>query len=220
MDESASHMSEQNPIEPVPERRGIPRALRLTVLVVALVALLMGAGIVLAGRLTGSGRAIPDPAAFAPQQPALLAGSGALPLEGQPAPDFTLKTLDGSTITLSKLQGHPVLINFWASWCAPCRAEMPEIVQAYETHKADGLIVLAINMTFQDSLPEAQAFAKEFHMPFPVLLDDTGAVGRDAYGLRGLPMSFFVDRKGVIAHRQIGAMNGKQLDTFVSEILK
>jgi cytochrome c biogenesis protein CcmG/thiol:disulfide interchange protein DsbE len=213
-------MSEQNAAEPVQERHGIPRALRLTILVVALVALLMGVGIVLAGRLAGSGSAIPDLAAFAPQQPALPVGSGALPLEGQPAPDFTLKTLDGSTVTLSKLQGQPVLINFWASWCMPCRAEMPEIVRAYATHKADGLIVLAINMTFQDSLPEAQAFAKEFHMPFPVLLDDTGAVARDAYRLSVLPMSFFVDRKGVIVHRQIGAMNGKQLDTFVGEILK
>jgi cytochrome c biogenesis protein CcmG, thiol:disulfide interchange protein DsbE len=213
-----SDMSEQNPAEPVQERHSIPRALRLIVLVTALVVLLTGAGVLLAGRLVGSGSAFP--AAFAPQQPASLAGSGALPLSGQPAPDFTLKTLDDSTITLSKLQGQPVLINFWASWCTPCRAEMPEIVRAYETHKADGLIVLAINMTFQDSLPEAQAFAKEFHMPFPVLLDDTGAVARDAYRVPVLPMSFFIDRKGVIVHRQIGAMNGKQIDTFVGEILK
>ncbi len=180
----------------------------------------MGAGIVLVGRLAGSGSTIPDLAAFAPQQPAVPVGSGALPMEGQPAPDFTLKTLDGGTVTLSKLQGQPVLINFWASWCEPCRAEMPEIVRAYEAHKADGLIVLAINMTFEDSLPEAQAFAKEFQMPFPVLLEDTGAVARDAYRLPVLPMSFFIDRKGVIVHRQIGAMNGKQLDTFVGEILK
>ena len=211
-------MSEQNPAEPMHERHGIPRALRLAVLVIALVALLTGAGVLLAGRLAGSGS--PFPAAFAPQRPASLAGSGALPLEGQPAPDFTLKTLDGSTVTLSKLQGHPVLINFWASWCTPCRAEMPEIVRVYEAHKADGLVVLAINMTFQDSLPEAQAFAKEFHMPFPVLLDDTGAVARDAYRVPVLPMCFFVDRKGVIVHRQIGAMNGKQIDTLVGEILK
>ena len=75
-------------------------------------------------------------------------------------------------------------------------------------------------MTFEDSLPEAQAFAKEFHMPFPVLLEDTGAVARDAYRLPVLPMSFFVDRKGVIVHRQIGAMNGKQIETFVGQILK
>lgn len=211
-------MREQTPAEPVQERHSIPRALRLTVLVVALVALLTGAGVLLAGQLAGAGS--PFPAAFAPQQPASLAGSGALPLEGQPAPDFTLKTLDGSTVTLSKLQGQPVLINFWASWCTPCRAEMPEIVRAYEAHKGDGLVVLAINMTFQDSLPEAQAFAKEFHMPFPVLLDDTGAVARDAYRVPVLPMSFFIDRKGVIMHRQIGAMNGKQIDTFVGEILK
>jgi len=218
MEVSASHMSEQNPAEPVQERHGIPRALRLAVLVVALVALLTGAGVLLAGRLAGTGS--PFPAAFAPQQPASLVGSGALPLEGQPAPDFTLKTLDGGTVTLSQLQGQPVLINFWASWCTPCRAEMPEIVRTYETHKADGLVVLAINMTFQDSLPEAQAFAREFHMPFPVLLDDTGAVARDAYRVPVLPMSFFVDRKGLIVHRQIGAMNGKQIDALVGEILK
>src|SRR5262245_26783839 len=213
-------MSEQNPAEPVPRRHAFPRAPWRTVLVTALLALMIGVGVVLAGWLTGSRGAIPGLAEFAPQQPASLAGSGALPLEGQPAPDFTLKTLDGNTVTLSKLQGQPVLLNFWASWCEPCRAEMPEIVQAYEAHKADGFVVLAINMTFEDSLPEAQAFVKEFHMPFPVLLDDTGAVARDAYRLPVLPMSFFIDRKGVIVHRQIGAMNGKQLDTFVGQILK
>jgi cytochrome c biogenesis protein CcmG, thiol:disulfide interchange protein DsbE len=213
-------MSEPNPTESVQERHSIPRALRLAVLVVAVVTLMASAGVVLAGWLAGSGSALPDLAAFAPQQPSGPVGSGALPLDGQPAPDFTLKTLDDSTVTLSKLQGHPVLINFWASWCEPCRAEMPEIVRAAETHKADGLIVLAINATFQDSLPEVQAFVKEFHMPFPVLLDDTGAVARDAYGVRVLPMSFFVDRTGVVVHRQIGAMNGKQIDTFVGEILK
>ena len=220
MEEIEQPTNEQNPAEPAPGQRDIQKALRLTILVVALVALITSAGIGLAGWLGGSERAIPDPAAFAPLQPALLAGSGVLPRESQSAPDFTLKALDGSTVTLSKLQGHPVLINFWASWCAPCRAEMPEIVRVYQAHQADGRIVLAINVTFQDSLPESQAFAKEFHTPFPVLLDDTGAIARDAYGVRVLPMSFFIDRKGILMHLQIGAMNGKQIDTFVGEIVK
>jgi peroxiredoxin len=139
---------------------------------------------------------------------------------GQRAPDFTLKTLDGGMVTLSDLQGKPVLLNFWASWCPPCRAEMPDLVRVYEVRKADNLVVLAINLTYQDTIPDAQAFVKEFKMPFPVLLDATGSVARDQYGLRGLPMSFFVDRHGVIVRRQIGAMTGPQINVFVQEMLQ
>ena len=200
------------------QRRGIPREILAAILIVALA---IGAAVVLSGRPARSGRSSaesPDPASF--QQPTTSAGNGPALAVGEKAPDFTLKALDGQDVTLSALQGQPVLINFWASWCAPCRVEMPDLVRAYEAHKANGFVVLAINMTFQDSLADAQSFAKEFHMTFPVLLDETGEVARDRYRLRGLPMSFFVDRNGIIVRRQIGAMSSKQIGTFVGEIMQ
>ncbi len=148
------------------------------------------------------------------------AGSAPLPVAGVLAPDFTLKTLDGGEVSLSQFRGRPVLINFWASWCPPCRLEMPDLVRAYETHKADGFVILGIDLTFQDSIPDVQAFVEEFNMTFPVLLDETSEVTLNLYQLRGLPMSIFVDRNGVIARMHIGAMTGEQIDEFVGDILE
>jgi len=113
-----------------------------------------------------------------------------------------------------------VLINFWASWCPPCRLEMPDLVRAYEAHKAEGFVVLGVNLTFQDSLPDVQAFVDEFQMTFPVLLDEQGDVTENLYRLRGLPLSVFVNPDGIIARVQIGAMTRTQIDEFVGEILK
>jgi len=146
--------------------------------------------------------------------------SAPAPVTGAPAPDFTLKTLDGGEVTLSDLRGRPVLINFWASWCVPCRVEMPELVRAYEENKEAGFVILGVNLTYQDSLTEVKAFAQEFGMTFPVLLDETGEVTDDLYRLRGLPLTVFVNREGVITRLHLGAMTREQIDEFVGEILK
>jgi peroxiredoxin len=137
---------------------------------------------------------------------------------GQPAPDFSLKTLDGqSTVTLSELRGKPIILNFWASWCLPCRQEMPALQRAYDAHRADGLTVLAINYGAQDSLLEAQSFVKELQLTMPVLSDEESTAG-DAYHVLGLPTTYFVDSQGVITRTQFGPLDETQLDGYISAL--
>jgi peroxiredoxin len=97
---------------------------------------------------------------------------------------------------------------------------MPDLVRTYEAHQAEGFAILAINLTFQDSLSSARAFAEEFNMTFPVLLDETGEVTTQVYRLYGLPTSVFVDRDGIITHLQVGPMTGEQIDEWVGESLE
>lgn len=141
------------------------------------------------------------------------------PREGFPAPDFTLDTLDDSQITLSDLRGKVVMINLWTSWCPPCRAEMPAIDNVYQASKEQGLAVLAVNSTFQDSEAAAAAFAQEFGLSFPVLLDRDGAVSQ-RYQLRALPTTFFIDRKGII--RSVvpgGPMSDSLIQSKIADLL-
>ncbi len=125
------------------------------------------------------------------------------PREGFSAPDFTLDLLGGGQVTLSELRGKAVIINLWASWCPPCRAEMPAMETVYQANKAQGLEVLAVNTTNQDSEAEAAAFVKSYGLTFLVPLDRNGVVSA-RYMLRGLPSTFFVDRRGIIRAVVIG----------------
>src|SRR3990172_4238253 len=143
----------------------------------------------------------------------------ASPREGFSAPDFTLDLLGGGQITLSELRGKVVMVNLWASWCAPCRIEMPEIEQVYRAYKNLGFVVIGLNTTFQDSEPDAAAFVGELGLTFPVALDRNGAVSRD-YQLRALPSTYFIDRNGVIRSAVFGAMNGALIQSKVEELIK
>ena len=138
---------------------------------------------------------------------------------GKPAPDFSLKTIDGKVINLLDFRGKPVLINLWATWCPPCRDEMPGIQAAYEKYADKGLVVLAIDFTIQDHLPEVEAFIKELKLTFPILLDETGDVSAGLYGMVGLPTSYFIDPQGILQRIQIGGMLPEKLDEYLTEIL-
>jgi thiol-disulfide isomerase/thioredoxin len=140
------------------------------------------------------------------------------PRQGSVAPGFTLTTLAGSPANLSDYKGRPVLINFWASWCEPCRGEMPLIVAAYAAHKPAGLEVLAVNLTDQEGMKDVRKFVAAFQMPFPVLLDAQGRVRR-LYALRGLPTSVFVGADGVVRLVNRGPVTAESLDLGLAGIL-
>jgi peroxiredoxin len=143
------------------------------------------------------------------------------PQVGFRAPDFTLHTLDdGGSFTLSELKGQAVLVNLWATWCPPCRVEMPAIEKMYKEYKNQGLVVLAINMTYQDKPESILPFTKEYGLTFPILLDINGVVS-NSYKIHSLPSSYFINRAGIINKVVIGGpMAEALLRTRIEEILK
>jgi peroxiredoxin len=159
-------------------------------------------------------------AGFPLEQTSQQSTAGSSRLVGKPALDFTLSTLDGEEVSLSQFYGQPVLINFWASWCLPCQEEMPELVRSYEDHNAEALMILGVNLTYSDTLPDVQAFANEFNITFPALLDQDGAVAENLYKIPGVPTSIFVSRDGTIMRIQVGVMTGRQIKQYVAEILR
>jgi len=125
------------------------------------------------------------------------------PREGFYAPDFTLGTLQGEQLKLSDLRGKIIVVNFWATWCPPCRAETPALETSYRLYKELDVVILGVNLTDQDSLKDVESFVEEFSLTYPILLDRNGAIAL-LYQLNGLPTTFFVDRKGVIRTVVVG----------------
>ncbi len=134
---------------------------------------------------------------------------------GQLAPDFILQFADGTKTKLSDWQGQPVVLNFWATWCAPCREEMPEFVAAYERYQDDGLVIVGVNA--QESASQAAGFIEDFNMAFPVALDARGDV-QQLYNVRGLPTTVFIDREGRIVERWAGLLRASALEELLAEI--
>lgn len=147
------------------------------------------------------------------------AGQIPAPREGFLAPGFSLQTTEGETISLSDYRGQAVLLNLWATWCPPCRAEMPAIQKMYEKYKDQGFIVLAINMTYQDTPTAVEPFVQEYGLTFPILLEPNGDTAAQ-YELRSLPSSFFIDRNGIIQEVIIGGpMAEALLNTRIESLL-
>lgn len=166
------------------------------------------------GTSTADTSNIPDDLAVA-----TLAGvknKGAQPVQGQLAPNFAFQYPNGDTFTLADFRGQPVIVNFWATWCPPCRREMPGLVKAYEQYKDDGLMILEVDVA---EPPEAVAqFVQEYNMTMPVILDQRQEVTR-LYRTDSFPTSFFIDKDGVIQVRWVGYLPEDQLALNLQKIM-
>lgn len=153
-------------------------------------------------------------------QPGPAATGDPAPQIGFPAPDFTLKTPEGETYSLSDFKGNAVLVNMWATWCPPCKAEMPAIEKVYNEYREQGFIVLAVDQMYQDEPFDIIPFIEDYGLTFPVLLDETSDTAR-AYQVRSLPSSYFINRYGIITEVIIGGpMSESLLRIRVEEALK
>lgn len=153
------------------------------------------------------------PGATGPGSSGAIVGS---PLLDKPAPDFTLTTLDGRTVSLFDYAGRPVIVNFWASWCIPCREEFPEFVAARVQYAASGLEVLGI--VHQDSSDAAAAFARDHGALWPLLQDADESVWNAYQGL-GVPSTYFIDRAGIVRATSLGPVSAAALPTQLAKIL-
>jgi cytochrome c biogenesis protein CcmG/thiol:disulfide interchange protein DsbE len=147
----------------------------------------------------------------------LLKPTGPVPVRiGDPAPAFALADLDGNPVSLADLRGRPVIVNFWASWCGPCVAELPLLHNAASAHERDGLAIVGI--VFRDGSEAARAFLARMGVAWPSLMDPRGAVA-SRYGIIWPPDSFFIDRDGVVVSRQIGQLSAADLERGLARIL-
>lgn len=136
--------------------------------------------------------------------PAPAARGAPAPQAGRPAPGLTLSSIDGTRVALRSYRGRVVLLNFWATWCPPCRTEMPRLTGWYRRLRPRGFVVLGIDQ--QESRGDVAAFVRKLHIPYPILLDDSGAASA-RYDVVGLPTSFLIDRQGVIRNVRVGAVD-------------
>ncbi|GAB4482370.1 MAG: TlpA disulfide reductase family protein [Thermodesulfovibrionales bacterium] len=122
---------------------------------------------------------------------------------GSPAPDFSLKSIDGETIVLSGLRGKVVLLEFWATWCPPCRESIPELADLYREYRERGFTVLGVSVdSADDPSVMLSAFARDNGMAYPVLISSEEAV--QAYGVRSIPAVFLIDKQGRIVEASVG----------------
>ena len=130
--------------------------------------------------------------------------------------NFTLQDLNGKEVKLSDSRGRVVLLEFWATWCPPCRAEMPDINTYYQAHQKDGFMVLAVNAG--DPQTAAAAFAQSNQLAFPVLLDSNLSL-LDSMGIHDFPTSIVIGRDGRVQHVQVGMFSPEALNAVVTPLL-
>ena len=195
------HPGEESSVSRLPQpRRRLAQALLSTgVGLVVLVALL--GGLVAYDRLQSGGDQGPL--------------DGRSPEVGEPAPQFALRDAEGNTRTLSDYEGQVVWLNFWATWCGPCRRELPDIQALANEFETDGLVVLTLN--FEQSVGTALPFWEELDLDLPILFDSDGDVASQ-YRLRGFPDNFFIDRAGVLRSFELGFLTEDQMRERLAEL--
>jgi thiol-disulfide isomerase/thioredoxin len=171
--------------------------------------ILLGLGLVL---ITASGY-------FIFQNTSAQSDLSAVPVQvNYPAPELTLTDTQGITHSLADYKGQVVLVNLWATWCPPCKAEMPTLDAYYNKHRDDGFVIIAINDG--DATPDVVQFVKEYRLTFPVWLDPTYIATEQAFKTLNLPSSFIIDRNGRVRLQWVGEINRKTLEEFATPIIE
>ncbi|WP_245637766.1 peroxiredoxin family protein [Cytobacillus solani] len=138
--------------------------------------------------------------------------------EGNKAPDFQLKALNGTDVKLSDLHGKKVILNFWATWCPPCKAEIPHMQDFYESSDKTEVEILAVNLTTSEKNPgNIKEFVRERNVTFPILLDQDGDVG-DQYRAITIPTSYLIDSNGIVRKKIVGPMDKEMMNQLIENI--
>lgn len=138
--------------------------------------------------------------------------------KGNAAPDFELTTLNGDRVKLSDFKGKKVILNFWATWCPPCKAEMPHMQNFYEKNKDNGIEIVAVNLTSVDKGQAAiESFVKEYGLTFQIPLDEDGDIG-EIYQTFSIPTSYILDSNGIITNKIIGPMDEETMNNLTKDI--
>jgi peroxiredoxin len=133
---------------------------------------------------------------------------------GQVAPDFSLPNLDGESVRLADFRGRPVIMNFWASWCAPCKLEMPELQAAYEAHQDEGLVILALNQDESAAIAR-DFFYEEMGLTFTPLLDDNSVVAASYGAFAVLPTTIFINGDGIVTATHLGPLTAENIAGYL-----
>ncbi|MDQ0154539.1 redoxin domain-containing protein [Robertmurraya andreesenii] len=138
--------------------------------------------------------------------------------EGHPAVDFTMTTLAGGSVKLSDYKGKKVILNFWATWCPPCKAEMPHMQNFYENRQDEEVEILAVNLTHMDNgYDEIERFVEEYGLSFPVLLDKNGKLSAK-YKAFTIPTTYFIDSNGIISKKIVGPIDKRMIENILNEL--
>ncbi len=138
--------------------------------------------------------------------------------QGELAPDFELTRLSGEKVRLSELKGKKVIINFWATWCPPCKAEMPHMQNYYENHAEENNVeILAVNLTSGDRVKNVEEFVKDYGLTFPIPMDTEGKVGQ-MYQAVTIPTSYMIDTTGHIQNKIVGPMDENMMIDFINNL--